>query len=408
MKAVGLVVEYNPFHNGHAHHLAAAKAQSEAEVVIAVMSGNFLQRGEPALVSKWQRTKMALHGGVDIVLELPYIFATQKAETFADGAISILDAIGCGSLCFGSENGEIAAFYKTLEFMENSQESYQANIRKYIKTGVSYPKAQSLSFAELNQSEDLVDLSKPNNILGYHYLKAIISQKSLMRPFTVKRKNADYHDEHFSSERIASATSIRKALFSSVQQEAPIDQFVPAQTNYLLTDYYKQYGIFHQWENYYPYLQFLLLQTKPNELRDIYEVEEGIENRLIKAALTSNCFQEFMENVKTKRYTWTRIQRICLHILTNTKKSQMDLEKPTYIRLLGMTESGKHYLNKMKAHLGLPLVSKLSSYKHEDIFPDIKAARVYSCVLPGDRKVKSFHQEYKQPPIYIRKAEAPV
>src|SRR6476469_5432937 len=113
MKAVGLVVEYNPFHNGHAHHLAAAKAQSEAEVVIAVMSGNFLQRGEPALVSKWQRTKMALHGGVDIVLELPYIFATQKAETFADGAVSILDAIGCDSLCFGSENGEIAAFYKT-------------------------------------------------------------------------------------------------------------------------------------------------------------------------------------------------------------------------------------------------------------------------------------------------------
>jgi predicted nucleotidyltransferase len=403
MKAVGLIVEYNPFHNGHAHHLNSAKELSNADIVIAVMSGNFLQRGEPALVSKWYRTRMALQAGVDLVFELPYIFATQKAETFANGAVSILDAVGCDFLCFGSENGDIQDFYKTLEFMEAWNETYQENIKKHIKTGVSYPKAQALSFEELTHNEVLVDLSKPNNILGYHYLKAITSQKSSLTPFTVKRKNANYHDEHFASEQIASATSIRKALFSSAEQKIQIDQFIPPTTNDLLTEYYRQFGIFHQWENYYPYIQFLLLQANPNDLKEIYEVEEGIENRLIKAAMESNHFQEFMEKVKTKRYTWTRIQRICLHILTNTKKNQMtSAEQASYLRLLGMTENGKKYLNKMKAHLGLPLISKLSSYKNEDILPDIKASRIYSCVLPNHLKVKSFEEEYKQPPIYIK------
>jgi predicted nucleotidyltransferase len=404
MKSVGLIVEYNPFHNGHAHHLNSAKELSGADIVIAVMSGNFLQRGEPALVSKWYRTKMALHAGVDLVFELPYMFATQKAETFANGAISILDAAGCDFLCFGSENGEIEDFFKTLDFMEEYNKTYQENIKKYIKTGVSYPKAQALSFEELNHFDGLVDLSKPNNILGFHYLKAINKQHSPMIPLTVVRKNANYHDEHFASERIASATSIRKALFSTKEQEQsdPIDQYIPSNTNELLTEYHHRFGIFHQWENYYPYLQYILLQSKPNELREIYEVEEGIENRLIKAALESKSFQEFMEKVKTKRYTWTRIQRICLHILTNTKKSQMNsFEQATYLRLLGMTENGKEYLNRKKSHLGLPLISKLSSYKSEDIFLDIKASRIYSCVLPGDQRVKCFEQEFRQPPIYL-------
>lgn len=403
MKAVGLVVEYNPFHNGHAHHLNSAKELSNADIVIAVMSGNFLQRGEPALVSKWYRANMALQAGVDLVFELPYIFATQKAETFANGAVSILDAAGCDFLCFGSENGDIHDFYKTLEFMEERNETYQENIKKHIKTGVSYPKAQALSFEELKSPQGLVDLSKPNNILGYHYLKAIHSQKSSMAALTVKRKNADYHDEHFASERIASATSIRKALFSTKEQEIGIDPFIPPTTNDLLTDYYRQFGVLHQWENYYPYLQFLLLQAKPNELKEIYEVEEGIENRLIKAAMESIGYQEFMEKVKTKRYTWTRLQRMCLHILTNTKKKQMAFaEQASYLRLLGMTENGKEYLNKMKARLGLPLISKLSSYKNEDILPDIKASRIYACALPNHLKVKSFEEEFKQPPIYLK------
>ncbi|MDQ0198481.1 nucleotidyltransferase [Neobacillus ginsengisoli] len=403
MKAVGVIVEYNPFHNGHAFHLQAARQASEADVVIAVMSGNFLQRGEPALVSKWHRTRMALLGGVDIVFELPYRFATQKAETFANGSVSILDAAGCEFLCFGSESGDLTSFLRTIEYLEKNQVSYNVNIKSIMNTGVSYPKALSLSFQQLADSENYLDLSKPNNILGFQYIKAIKHQKSSVRPITVQRKNANYHDEHFTSETIASATSIRKALFSTENGKESIGQFIPESTYQLLKAYFNDYGVFHQWENYWKLLQFRLLQTSPEELRNIYEIEEGLENRFLAAALVSNNFKEFMEKIKTKRYTWTRLQRTCVHLLTNTKKAEMvsDTEKATYLRLLGMTKNGKEYLNKMKSQFSLPLISKLSACKQKDILPDIKASRIYSLAVPNPLKSELLSREYKQPPIYI-------
>lgn len=401
MKAVGLVVEYNPFHNGHAYHVIEAKKRAQADTVVAVMSGNFLQRGEPALVSKWYRTKMALSGGVDIVIELPYQFATQQAEIFANGAISILDAIGCSSICFGSESGDIRSFYKTMEFLEN-QKQYEELIRSHIKTGVSYAKALELAFHQVEPPEGLIDLSKPNNILGFQYLKAIKKQKSPMTAFTIKRKNADYHDEVFTSERIASATSIRKALLAYSEKSSDIDPYVSNKTNALLQKYFQHYGLFHQWELYWPYLKFRILQAEPCELRKIYEVEEGLENRLISTAMRSSSFQKFMERLKTKRYTWTRLQRICTHILTNTHKSEMSKlqEKASYLRLLGMTENGRTYLNKIKTQLRLPLISRLSAYKQKDILPDIRASRIYSLILPNEAAQQLFYQEYRQPPIY--------
>jgi predicted nucleotidyltransferase len=403
MKAVGLIVEYNPFHNGHAYHLQSAKETAQADVVVAVMSGNFLQRGEPALVSKWVRTKMALLNGVDIVLELPYQFATQKAETFANGAVSILDAIGCHSLCFGSESGDIKSFVQTVDYLDSHKEIFDENIKKNIKTGVSFPKALSLSFQSLSSTENLVSLEKPNNILGFHYIKALKHQKSPIIPLTVKRKNADYHDEHFATETIASATSIRKALFASKENNSPIEQYVPDATSRLLKEYLNDYGNFHEWEHYWNYLRLRLLHCKPEDLRDIYEVEEGIEHRLIAVALEAANFKEFMQKIKTKRYTWTRLQRICLHILTNTKKADMirTTDKATYLRLLGMTATGKEYLNKFKTQFTLPLISKLSAYKENDIYLDIKASRVYSFGLGNATQNKLLNQEFKQPPIYV-------
>jgi predicted nucleotidyltransferase len=401
LKAVGIIVEYNPFHNGHCYHINTAKKLTNADVVIAVMSGHFLQRGEPALVSKWYRTKMALLGGVDIVFELPYLFATQKASVFANGAVSILDASGCNTLCFGSENGEIKSFYTTIDFMENHHDFYEATIHEYIKTGVSYPKAQSMAFDKLTNTEELIDLSSPNNILGFQYMKSIRSQNSSLIPLTIKRNSSEYHDESFSSETIASATSIRKALFS----EASIEKYIPDTTLYLLKEYKQRFGSFHQWENYWPFLQYRILQCDPHELKDIYEIEEGIENRFFEAALKANHFYEFMEKVKTKRYTWTRLQRICTHILTHSKKEDMRMkeEKASYLRLLGMTTNGKEYLNKMKTHLSLPLISKVSSFKNnKDISLDIKAARIYSMGLSLDSTSKLLNQEFSQPPIYIQ------
>lgn len=404
MRAVGVIVEYNPFHNGHAFHLQASREAAQADVVIAVMSGNFLQRGEPALVSKWQRTKMALLNGVDIVFELPYRFATQNAETFANGAVSILAAAGCQYLCFGSESGEIEAFQQTIHFLESQQDSHKKNIKHFMGSGVSYPKALALSYKQLSNSDNYLDLSRPNNILGFHYIKAIHEQRSQITPLTVARKNADYHDEHFASETIASATSIRKALFADINSPSEINQYVPEPTRQLLHEYLNQYGLYHRWENYWPFLQLRLLHSSPEELKEIYEAEEGLENRLQHAATEARSFQEFMERIKTKRYTWTRLQRLCVHILTNSKKINMEGSKRAgYLRLLGMSERGQVYLNKMKKEFALPLVAKLSSFKDEEINLDLKAARVYAMGVPGPAKNFLMEQEFKQPPIIIKK-----
>lgn len=404
MKAVGIVVEYNPFHNGHAFHLNAAKRISNNDVVIAAMSGNFLQRGEPALMTKWARTEMALAAGVDIVFELPYQFATQKAETFANGAVSILAEAGCEALCFGSEAGDMDLFLNTLHFLEKNDAEYQFHIKELMGQGLSYPSASAQSFSRLFPNNEMMDLSKPNNILGYHYLKAVHTNGIPMKVLTVSRSQAAYHDSHFSSDTIVSATSIRKALFSKDSDIKQIRQFVPESTFERLLQYKRSIGSFQQWESYWPLLKYRLISLSKEELRGIYEVEEGIENRLISAGLKAHSFVDFMNLLKTKRYTWTRLQRMCVHVLTNTKKTEMKLrdEKVSYLRLLGMTNKGRDFLNKRKSKLSIPLVSKLSSFQNEQIHLDIKAARVYALGVKEEAKQLLLEKEFSQPPIYYQ------
>ncbi|MGA9228356.1 MAG: nucleotidyltransferase [Mesobacillus sp.] len=403
MKAVGVVVEYNPFHNGHLFHLQQAKGQSGAEIAIAAMSGNFLQRGEPALVSKWARTRMALSAGVDIVFELPYRFATQHAEVFADGAVSILSSAGCSTLVFGSESGDLGAFERTILFLEKNNEQFQENIKYYTSKGNSYPKSISLSFQSLSPSETFIDISSPNNILGLHYIQAINKQKSRMLPDTITRKSAGYHDEHFSSATIASATSIRKALFGASGEMDTIKSLVPYTSFEQLSEYKENFGGFQSWENYWPLLKYKLLQSSPAEIRDFYEVEEGLENRLLSTAASSSSFHEFMESIKTKRYTWTRLQRVCLHILTNTKKDEMKKPQNTvnYLRLLGATEKGREYLKLYKKNFTLPVISKLSAYSDPDLDLDIKASRIYALGQNGEGQEELLREEFSRPPIML-------
>lgn len=401
MKSTGLVVEYNPFHNGHLFHAEQARKQTNADVIIAVMSGNFLQRGEPSIVSKWARTKMALQAGIDLVIELPYAFAVQNAEKFALGSISILNAMGCHFFCFGSESGEINEFSNTLEAIEKRKDEYESAIKELMKSGISYPTALSQSFNKLELHEQKnVDLTKPNNILGYHYMKANRSLQNPMKAITIQRKSANYHDEEFSSSTIASATSIRKATFNSNQTLDEIKQYVPETTFNVLQDYLTEYQSFHNWDLYWPYLQYRLLSATEKELTEIYEIEEGIEYRLKREAKDANSFQDFMEKVKTKRYTWTRIQRMCVHILTNTKKIEMFAhhDQIEYLRLLGMTEKGKSYLNQIKKDLKVPLISKLSSIPNHIVELDIRAAAIYSQGLQNPFRQKLLKAEYSQPP----------
>ncbi len=406
MNVLGIVVEYNPFHNGHLFHLNESKKMTNADIVIAVMSGYFLQRGEPAIVSKWTRTEMALASGVDLVVELPYAFATQKAETFANGAVSILDALYCDFLCFGSETGKIEPFLATNEMLSKAEKSYDELIQHYIKTGISYPKALTLAFQNLPTGEhhsSYIDLSLPNNILGYHYVKAILDQKSSMKPTTIKRTSAGYHDLHFHSPTIASATSIRKAIFSDNRE---IGAYVPNQTYNLLNDYEGQHQILHQWECYFHLLKYRIMTMSLDEINAIYEVEEGLEYRLKQQIQKATSFQEFMERMKTKRYTWTRLQRLCTHILTNTTKNQIKsqtLQRSPYIRLLGMSSNGREYLSTHKKKMKLPVISKLSTFKHPILDLDVKAANTYFMIMPEPLRSGLLQKEFATPPIRIEK-----
>lgn len=404
MKSVGVVVEYNPFHNGHAYHLNESKISADADVVIAVMSGNFLQRGEPALLPKWNRARMALLGGADVVVELPYQFATQKADTFARGAVAILSSLGCDTLSFGSESGNIQHFHNTLAFIEKNNPQFEENIKTYLKKGFSYPRSFSSAFLELSQSDSCVDMAKPNNILGLQYIKAVKDKHIPMKVITVPRTTSNYHDETFTSPTISSATSIRKALLAKDNEIENIKPYVPNSTYQLLTEFFSQANLFHEWESYWTYLRYRLLQVSPAELRNIYEIEEGIENRLITMAFKSESFLDFMSQVKTKRYTWTRLQRMCVHILTNTKKQEMEewMEKATYIRLLGMTEKGRQYLHKRKGDMPIPLISKLSSFKERDIELDVRAAKIYALGAAVHTRQKLLQMEFDQPPIYLK------
>jgi predicted nucleotidyltransferase len=404
MKTVGVVVEYNPFHFGHAYHIERAKEITGADVVIAAMSGNFLQRGEPALVSKWTRTEMALKGGVDLVFELPYTFAVQKADTFAYGAVSLLASAGCDSICFGSESGNIEDFYLTYHFLEKQKQVYNQSIRFFIDQGYSYPKALSLAFQELKSSENMIDLSKPNNILGFQYVNAAEKQHLSTKMVTISRKSSNYHDEHFSTTSMASATSIRKALLSKEGNLSSIQSYVPDPTYNLLLQYRKNFGNFHDWNMYWPYIKLRLLQASTDELKEIYEVEEGLENRLNSLAIKCESFTQFMSELKTKRYTWTRLQRILTHILTHSKKVDMRLEeeKVSYLRLLGMTEKGRTYLHRLKKDCPIPIISKRSSFSNPQIEIDTKAARIYAMGLPAANRQKALELEFTQQPIYVR------
>ncbi|MDX8364951.1 nucleotidyltransferase [Cytobacillus sp. IB215665] len=401
MKAAGVIVEYNPFHNGHYVHLQETKKQTGTDCVVAVMSGNFLQRGEPALVSKWARTKMALEAGVDIVVELPYAYASQNAEMFANGAISILSALLCEEVCFGSEHGEIKDFQHAAQFLKQAAPTYNEKVKNAIDKGYSYPKASSIAFNEIKTTNVKLDLSKPNNILGYHYVKAIHDQHSNLTPLTITRTGAQYHDEEFTSPSIASATSIRQTLFSKSGNLNDIHNYIPVSTKNHLINYYHQYDRFHSWEAYFPLLKYKLLTSSLAELESTYECEEGLEYRLMKYIKESTSFITFMEKIKTKRYTWTRLQRLCLHIITNTKKDdlqQLSTQSP-YIRLLGMNMRGQQYLNEVKKKIQLPIISKAASFEDPLFMLDITAAHVYASILPEPLCSTAIKQEYSTPPI---------
>ncbi|WP_147802422.1 nucleotidyltransferase [Alkalicoccus halolimnae] len=394
MRNLGLVVEYNPFHHGHSVHLKASKQKIRPDVTIAVMSGSFLQRGEPALTDKWTRAEMALAQGIDLVVELPYSYAVQKAEIFAEGAVALLSKLGVTDVCFGSESGEISPFHSTLQWMKKHEFHMSKAISSHLKEGKSYPRSFSDAASEIEDTPPEIDLSRPNNILGYHYVKA--AEQYAITSHTIMREGAGYHDKEPASSSIASATALRMKL----QEGAPISSlsaFTPAATVQLLTEYKQRFGLLHSWNDYYPFFQYKLFTSSASSLKEIYECEEGLENRLLRFR-TAGSFDEFLEKMKTKRYTRTRLQRLMTHVLTGASKEEMinlAASPPESIRVLGMNRRGRSYLNKIKKDLDIPLVTRGAEQTTRSDNLSVKAADIHSLPLPSNKRIYEYQQKIK-------------
>lgn len=407
MNVVGLVVEYNPLHNGHLYHFEQAIKATNADAVVIIMSGNFLQRGEPALVNKWARTQMALEMGVDLVIELPYVYATQQAQHFAFGAVQLLHQLPFVThLCFGSESGEVHSFQQIAKYIANEPESFSKIIKANMDEGSSYPNAYGNALKQyLNQNNlDPTLSTEPNNILGLHYVTALQQLNSSIQPTTIKREKAAYHEEKFLDHQIASATAIRKALFTNqIPNWEEISPFLPDFTLNILKNEYQTGRGLVKWAHFDQLVRHALLSQSSDHLRSIYEVEEGIEFRLHEKAKEAVSIEQLCQLVKTKRYTWNRIQRMLLHVFTQCSKQAihtLGLETgPQYIRLLGFSTQGQALLNQHKKSIGLPLISSIRRDHPPMLEWDIKGSLLHTLAYTKEAQMTEKNRELLQPPL---------
>ncbi|AVK62400.1 nucleotidyltransferase [Lactobacillus sp. CBA3605] len=364
MRAVGVITEYNPLHNGHRFHLQQARAQTQADCTVVVMSGNWLQRGEPAILDKWTRTQLALTAGADLVIELPVFFATQPAHLFAQGGVELLAALQCDSLVFGTE-------HPTLDFdhLSTALPQTQAAFKQYNAT-------YATQFNTALQQATGVTLTQSNDLLGFCYA---VANQQLGRPLQlvpIKRQVAGHNDVSISpTEKFASGTAIRQA---AVKQDWPaIQPVVPAATLQALKTQRLQ-----QWSDFWPYLRYQLLTGSVTQSRAYDQMAEGLEYRMREMGQTATDFTEFISLVKSKRYTYTRLQRVATAALLQLTHAEVQAaQQHNYVRVLGFTPTGQQYLHQIKSQLSLPLYTKINKkLRLHELALDYRAGRVYQLV----------------------------
>jgi len=390
MKILGIITEYNPFHNGHLYHLFKAREITRVDYVIAVMSGNFLQRGEPAIINKWSRTKMALNAGVDLIIELPFVFSTQDANGFAFGAIKLLDSLQIiDYLCFGCETDNLDTLYSISNFLNIEPQKYKDLIVYNSKNGYEFPKARSLALCEYHRIFGIdglekispLDLSKllkyPNNILALEYIKHLLNLKSKIKPVAIKRMGASYHQKNITG-NISSATSIRNEILNNLSSPKTdlfmlndkIKSTIPPSGFPVLERELKEGRGPITLDSYQQYILATLRKMSLEDTSRIHGVTEGLENRIKKASLKSYTVEQLINSIKTKRYTRTKIQRIILHLMMNLSKKDVKIFNrcgPLYARILGFSKKGKILLRTIKKSSSAPLISKLSNYLRQII-----------------------------------------
>ena len=369
MKICGLITEYNPFHNGHIHHMKEARALTGCDYLIVVMSGNYVQRGVPAIIDKYERTRMALEGGADLVLELPVLFSTATAQVFAYSSINLLNQLGCVDyVCFGTENGDLGPLKRIADLLNNEPESFSEDVRALLRTGLNYPTARGIALEnylgdEIDNIEEM--FKKPNNILAIEYLRALDKLNSAIQPVTVKRWTTEYHEESAIYSDVASATALRNMLY----EEDGFEKIVPYVSAYTAREFALQYGVSTpiRANDFSQILQYRL-ETERDHLTDYMDFAPELQERVDKLLPDVYNFKEWSAALNAKNFTHTRINRALLHLILNIKYTDLqeyeDEDYCMFARILGFKRDSSALLSEIKDSTPLPLISKMADARN--------------------------------------------
>ena len=412
MKICGIIAEYNPFHNGHKYHIEQSMNLSGADYNIVVMSGNFVQRGAPALMDKHTRTNAVLLNGADLVIELPVYYATGSAEYFSNGAVSLLDQLGVVThLCFGSECGHLSLLQEIASIYANEPEAFKESLQRKLKLGHSFPVARAAALIEVcpHLSASLSVLSSPNNILGIEYIKSLIRRNSSIQPLTITRSGSGYHDRELTNP-LSSATAIRQALGNKISLKRLSDQLPPEALS--VYQEYSDRSAFLYPDDLSSLLHYKLLSCRAEGYTSYMDVSEDLSDRIAKNLYKFKTFSQFCDLLKTKELTHSRISRSLLHILLDIRKNDVDpyvqnLDYTPYARILGFRRQAAPLLHELGTHTQIPLVSKLAdAYKVLDepslsmLKREITASDIYNSVRSGKSK-SEMTNEYSTPIVIL-------
>lgn len=413
MKVVGLITEYNPFHNGHQYHIQKAKELTGADYAVVIMSGDYVQRGTPAVMPKRLRAQMALQHGADAVFELPLCYATGSAEFFAEGTVSFLEQIGIVDfLCFGSESNDLEGLQKVADILSAEPDEYKAFLQTHLKNGLSFPSARQYALIDYLRDETLTELVKdPNNILGIEYLKALKKLHSTIQPVTIQRKGAHYHNTDL-TECFSSASAIRQLFFTDTDfaafESILSSQIPPTGTSLLKEHWQTQYPIVPN--DFSLLLKYRLFEETPESIVQYMDVSEELANRIYNQLSAFLNWEQFCNLLKTKELTHTRIQRALLHILLKAKKEEIQSHREQqyhyYARLLGFRKNSAQIISAISKNAEIPLITKVSDADKltecgkEMLQKDLFASNLYASVIT-DKFGKVAKNEYQYPMLKI-------
>lgn len=376
MKVIGIIAEYNPFHLGHLYQIRKIKEMYEDSIIVAIVSSSFTQRGEVSVINKWNKTNVILDNGVDIVVELPFLYATQSADNFAYGAISILNKLGIDTLVFGTESDNINVL-KEIAMLQLYNNDYDGIVKNYLDKGLNYPTSMSLAINEKLGYK----IDTPNDLLALSYIKQIYKINKDIEIINIKRTN-DYHSKDVSN-NIIPASLIREYLLDNKD----VSKYLPIYNTNLL---YKNFSN----NNYFAMLKYQVINNIDN-LSEFLDVDEGIENRILNVINYASSWNELVSLIKTKRYTYNKVNRMLIHILCGLKKKDVRSYEIDYVRVLGFTNSGQRYLNTIKKDIDCRVITSYRKNVSTLLDLEYKVNYIYSLIVDN----KLIMEEFRHKPI---------